>query len=460
MNTLCIDIGTTNIKTGFYQKNIRTNFQSIPIKSHQTQDNHMIQKPKEIVNIINKSIRDLISQNLNIDMISFSVPMHTLIHHDEMILWSDLRANDWIIQFKEKEPKLAERFYQRTGTPIHPMSPFAKIGYLKQIKNQMFDFYYGLKEYLMHYYTEEFVIDYSTASATGLLNLNNLSWDEEVLNYLEIEESQLANLVDTDYMGSILQQRSIELGLGEDVKIHIGATDGCLASLAALENEGANQVMTIGTSGAARKIVNQPMVSTETEDIQNFCYYIRQNQWVIGGPTNNGGNILDWLAKLLFEDTTQFYGQLPTALKEIAPGSEGLKIYPYLYGERAPLWDANAQASINGLRALHSKQHFMKATVEGILFNLRSISTSLNFDGSISLNGGFFQIDGIVQLAANILQQPVSYTKASEPMDGLMCLINKKDVSKEEHLMVYPEQHEANLYQTAYIDWVKNLIRN
>ncbi|MBG9981496.1 hypothetical protein HZY86_00055 [Aerococcaceae bacterium DSM 111020] len=458
MNTLCIDIGTSNIKFGFYQQDIQTFSQTIPVQSHQLEDGHTIQKPDQIIAIINDSIREMIAKHFDIDRISFSVPMHTLIHRNEMILWSDLRANDWVTQFKKDFPELAQQFYQRMGTPIHPMSPFAKIGYFIKVENQYLDYYHGLKEYLMNYYTGKFVVDYSTASATGLFNLTTMTWDEEILNFLGVNENQLATLVDTDYILPILPERTKALGLKADVEIHIGATDGCLASLAAFENENISQVLTIGTSGAARKIVTRPMVSTESKDIQNFCYYIRENQWVIGGPTNNGGNILEWLADLLFEDKGQLYQQLPYVLNEIAPGSEGLKIYPYLNGERAPLWDANAHGLIKGLRMKHTKQHFMKATVEGILFNLRMISNGLNLKGPISLNGGFFQIEGLVQLTANILQLPVSYTQASEPMDGLIALVNGgTHIKSEEQLIVYPEPMQTNNYDLVYKHWIEEV---
>ena len=43
-------------------------------------------------------------------------------------------------------------------------------------------------------------MDYSIGSATGMMNLNTLNWDKDVLNLLEISETQLPELVSTTHI--------------------------------------------------------------------------------------------------------------------------------------------------------------------------------------------------------------------------------------------------------------------
>ena len=61
-------------------------------------------------------------------------------------------------------------------------------------------------------------------------------------------------------------------------------------------------------------------------------------RWVVGGATNNGGNVLRWLGRVIGADLAD----PDTGLTELAatapPGAEGLLMLPYLAGERAPRW--------------------------------------------------------------------------------------------------------------------------
>src|SRR5699024_2211895 len=69
--------------------------------------------------------------------LSFSSAMHAVIAVDEsgipltnVLIWSDNRALSQVEALKEKGDWLS--YYQKTGTPVHPMSPFAKLLWLKK----------------------------------------------------------------------------------------------------------------------------------------------------------------------------------------------------------------------------------------------------------------------------------------------------------------------------------------
>jgi len=77
---------------------------------------------------------------------------------------------------------------------------------------------------------------------------------------------------------------------------------------------------------------------------------------------------------------------------QVKAGADGLLFLPYLLGERAPLWNANARGMYFGLNISHERKHFVRATLEGILFEMYSIGKTLethrNFD-SIHINGAY-----------------------------------------------------------------------
>ncbi|MCI4130229.1 FGGY family carbohydrate kinase, partial [Bacillus haynesii] len=55
--------------------------------------------------------------------------------------------------------------------------------------------YIGIKEYIFKQLFNEYVIDYSLASATGMMNLKSLDWDEEALRIAGITPDHLSKLV-------------------------------------------------------------------------------------------------------------------------------------------------------------------------------------------------------------------------------------------------------------------------
>lgn len=178
------------------------------------------------------------------------------------------------------------------------MSPFAKIGHFQ--KEKWFKDvirWVGMKDYLMERLTGEFVVDYSIASATGLFNIHDKKWDAAILKKVGTDESMLAKLVDTDYSAPLLEDIADELFLTPNIPVYIGASDGCLASYASYVANGTLNTITIGTSGAVRKLSK----TIELDDKgQTFCYYLNDTYWVIGGATNNGGQIMTWAEHVFF----------------------------------------------------------------------------------------------------------------------------------------------------------------
>jgi len=80
---------------------------------------------------------------------------------------------------------------------------------------------------------------------------------------------------------------------------------------------------------------------------------------------------------------------------------------PYLQGERAPVYNANARGVFFGVSIDHTKRHFQRALIEGICFQLRWITESVeDFFGSskrILVSGGITRSENWVQLLCNVL---------------------------------------------------------
>ena len=46
---------------------------------------------------------------------------------------------------------------------------------------------------------------------------------------------------------------------------------------------------------------------------------------------------------------------------------------PYLYGERAPVWDGSASGVFMGIKPSHTQDYFLRATLEGICYSMNEV---------------------------------------------------------------------------------------
>lgn len=463
MHELGIDIGTTNIKLSYYVNRQLIKEQSQPVITYYEDRGKVYQKPSDILEAIIRGVRLLELVDLDLTQIALSAPMHSImavcdsLEEERLYIWSDNQAAEWVKEFKKTD--IAQLFYEKSGTPIHPMSPFAKIAWFKQSWPNFTEVsqWLGIKEWLMYQLVGHNVVDYSIASATGLFNIHRLEWDKDILSFCGITTDQLARPVDTDAVFEILPEMAQRMRLTPGLSITIGASDGCLASLASFIATGETTTVTLGTSGAVRKLSDEMILDSQG---RTFCYYLNRNYWVVGGATNNGGQVLDWAGKMFFEDVTAFYSQIDQILTQTTIGANNVLFYPYLNGERAPLWDANATAKFDGLKVTHTRYDMLRAVIEGIIFNLKLIADLIRVnDEPIILSGGFFNNKNLIQLTANIFGNDCVASKYNEPSFGALCLNKGITVAEVELVGEYYscEPYFTALYTPYYQSFSKGL---
>ncbi|MEN9885239.1 MAG: hypothetical protein RLZZ420_2456, partial [Bacteroidota bacterium] len=150
-----------------------------------------------------------------------------------------------------------------------------------------------------------------------------------------------------------------------------------------------------------------------------FNYLLTEDYYVSGGPTNSGGVIFEWFAKQFGDfrnpyDLEYAMEELIAVASKVNAGAEGLIFLPYLLGERAPIWDANARGVYFGINIKHERQHFIRAVIEGIIYEIYSIGKILDHHctfNSLSINGSFASIPLCAQLIADIFNKPVSISQ-------------------------------------------------
>lgn len=433
-----LDIGTTSTKAiAFDLGGNILNKHSIeyPILPN-TEPTYSEQDVNEILSAVVNSIKYVVDENKDKDHnllgVSFSSAMHSLIALDEKgnamtncIIWADTRSKKYAEEMKNCE--FGHEVYMRTGTPIHPMSPLCKLAWMKDNLKDIFNKTYkfvSIKEYVFFRLFDQYIIDYSLASSTGLFDIYDLKWNEKALQMAGISEEKLSTPVSGTFKCSGMKKEfAAQIGIDINTPFIVGASDGCLANLGTNAIVPGSAAVTIGTSGAIRIISDQPK-NDEKERI--FSYILTENHYVLGGPVNNGGIIFRWFkdnfsaeeierAKEVHIDP---YELLTEAASKVPAGAEGLIFLPYLLGERAPHWDANARGVYFGIHIRHTRAHFLRALLEGVIYGVYSVGKALEettgkFD-IIYATGGFVRSELWVQMLADVFNKKVAIAESFE----------------------------------------------
>lgn len=447
------------------------------------------QDPEQIFITMLYVLKNFLSEKIHpkkykVQSICFSATMHSVLPIDRhgvplgnAITWADNRGKKEAQSLRASP--LAETIYQATGTPIHPMSPLIKITWLKNQDGEKFSRIYkflSIKSYIIQQLTGEYVIDYSLASATGLLDIHTRQWDPTALQYAGITANQLPELVPIFYsLGKLQPQYRISLGLPADTKILAGSSDGCFATLGAGVWDNGKATITIEDSAAVRVVGTEVLKDKKG---RFFNYILNDQYYISGGPSNNGGVVFEWFAKQFGDfknayDVESCMDDLIAEAATVEPGSEGLLFLPYLLGERAPIWNAAARGVFFGMNINHEKKHFTRATIEGILYEIYSIGKMLQEHHAIdciSVNGSFATIPLCTQLLADIFNKPVSISANTNSVSlgaYLLCATEMgvyQNLDEAARSIVLPDVYKPNKTNhgvyAKYFDIFERLSRN
>ena len=432
-----VDIGTTSVKAVVYDPTGRVaGYHSIGYPLHAPAPSIAEQDPEEIYSATVGAVAGAVAASGAgpgaIAGVSFSAAMHSVIAVDadgrpltRSITWADNRSTLWAERLRREMD--GRSIYRRTGTPIHPMSPLAKLLWLRHERADVFARaarFIGIKEYVFFRLFGRYLVDLSIASATGMLNLEALDWDPGALEVADIGRERLSTPVPTTYpVTGLPRDVAAAMGIAAETPFVVGANEGVLSNLGVDAVRPGDVAVTIGTSGALRAVVGRPLTDPEE---RTFCYHLTNDHWVVGGPINNGGIVFRWVRDEFAAAETETakrlgidpYEVLTRVAARVPPGCAGLLFHPYLAGERAPWWNPRLRGSFFGLAMHHHKEHMVRAVLEGVIFSLHSILGAVEAligpTSMIRATGGFARSELWRQMLADVFDREVVVPESFE----------------------------------------------
>lgn len=408
---LAIDIGTTYLKAATYDFSGKLHsIQSTRITTNNPKAGYFEQDADIIfavfIDVVSRIIKEL---NSPPEAMVFSAAMHSLLAIDEnnkplipAMIWQDTRSKSFSNAHKNQL-----QLYLRTGTPIYPMSPLFKILWIKanepEVFNNAFKFI-SIKEYIILKLCGVYVVDHSIASASGMLNLNQLNWDSKALGVAGISPQHLSEVKPINYLLPFMaDEYANELKINPKSPIYIGGSDGCLANLGGNILSKNQALISLGTSAAIRTTVKKPIIDNK---MRVFNYVLDDENFVIGGASSNAGNVIEWFENNYLSQQAKSIFQLAEQADDVDPS---LMFRPYLFGERTPFWDPDLTGGFMVKTENYNLAILSKCVLESLAINIHSIFCTVEemvgkFE-EITLNGGLTRSKYFCQLLADIFNR-------------------------------------------------------
>lgn len=376
------------------------------------------QDPEEIVSAVVTCLREIAGQVGQADEIlcvTFSSQMYSVLALDEAgrpvsnsITWNDRRAA--VIADALRPNREFRELAAPTGCPISEIFPLYKILWLKQTLTGHANLkFVSIKDYVIARLTGRLLADWSTASASGLLDVAAKEWHAPLLAFAGLARG--ANLPEVASPRHVIQHWSSkagDLGILDGTPLVLGGGDGPLSSLGIGAVSPGSIAVNVGTSAALRVTVDTPAVDPAGK---LWTFVADEALWVTGGITG-GGLVYDWLIRTYFasqetQDSGRVYQHVDDLVRSVPPGAEGLLFIPYLSGQQSPDWDADQRGAFIGLGVQHGPAHFARAVLEGLAFSLYRIANAVgpafqHNRGRIYMSGGITRSDVWLELAADV----------------------------------------------------------
>ena len=422
-----LDLGTQSVKTVVMDaqgKLLGVSHEGYAL--HTPKISFVEQDPEEWWRAGAKTIREAVAKaGISPDEIEgfgFSGQMHGLValnEHKEpvcpAIIWMDQRSAAEAEEIRSMAGELLEtQLLNRTV----PGMMLASLLWLKKNQPEVFDrIRYCMlpKDYIRFRLTGEIGTDYADGSATGAFSVKEHRWCTELLERIGIPADIFPPArACTDIAGQVSAQGAEQTGLAKGTKVVYGSGDAAAQLVGnAVVREGII-ACNIGTASQIAAAVTVPHFDRLMR-VQAFCH-AQKGRWLFQGGTLNGGGTLGWLRGKMLQSTRP-YAELDEEAAATPAGAEGLIFIPYLAGERTPYLDPKAKGVYFGLSMKHEQGHLVRATMEGVVYNLRECLRIMDENGvpkeKVISSGGAAKGKTWKQIQADILEMPV-YTTATE----------------------------------------------
>lgn len=483
---MALDLGSTGIKVAIFDSkaNILGSVYG-EYKTYYPGPNMTLQSPTDWWNYFCDASKKLLEENhISPDEIACVAPsgqMSALIPIDKdgkllmdpCQIWADMRAT---AQVKEVAKAFdgQENVYYHTGIGLTEETFTGyKIMWFRQNMPELFQqtaCYLQPKEYIGFKLTGELATDFSDASETVMMDIQNRTWSKKVLDIIGIREDLLPPIrKSSDLLGYVTEDAARATGLRPGTPVCVGGGDVAIAASGAGVSKDGECYLYIGSGAWVGMCSDKPMLDFEKR-IACVCSTTTEGYTphVVGF---SGGLSQQWARELINTIPGIGYNITYNRMDELAAestiGASGLIFLPYLRGGGAPTQNINARAGFVGLEPRHTYGDICRSILEGVAFILREMVSFLATQTQteikeVYLIGGGAKGKLWKQIIANVLQLPVVCTTMKQEANtwgaakcGGVCVGLWKDFEEAQALVrresvSMPDPSTKQIYDKLY----------
>lgn len=325
------------------------------------------------------------------------------------IVWQCRRTSEFCDSLKDRGYE--EFFRKKTGLVIDAYFSATKIKWIldnvegareKAEKDQL---YFGTIDTWLIYKlsgNKLHITDYSNASRTMLFNINTLTWDDEILNLLDIPKSLLPQVKSSCQVYGLSDDKF----LGGNIPIAAAIGDQQSALFGQLCFEEAEAKNTYGTGAFLLMNTGQNPIFSKNGLVTTIAWAIEDKvYYALEGSIFVAGSAIQWLRdEMHLIESSQDSEYMASKVKDTLD----CFVVPAFTGLGAPYWDQYARGTIVGITRGTNKYHIIRATLESIAFLSYDVLNAMEEDCKFKLkklkvDGGASNNNFLMQFQSDII---------------------------------------------------------
>ncbi|MDA4131328.1 MAG: glycerol kinase GlpK [Thaumarchaeota archaeon] len=439
---LSLDQGTTNSKAILFDENgdLASSY-SRPMELSYPKAGWVEQTPQKIWETQLLTARKALTQakryNGKIVVLAITNQRETTLLWDKQtlepvssaIVWQDRRSAG--ICEELRKAGYSDLVRQKTGLVIDPYFSATKIRWLLDSSPKLRkraergELQFGTVDtYLVSRLTKGslHVTDHTNASRTMLFDTKKLRWDDELLTLFKIPPDILPEVNPSS--GIIGEADEKFFGRKIPIAALVGDQQASLFGHAAFRKG-----MTKNTYGTGCFLLSNTIERVAPPEglLSTIAWSFGKNDttYALEGSILSAGAVIQWLVE--GPHILQKFGEFSEIARKVQE-NEGVYFVPALTGLGSPHWDSEARGLIIGITRGTTKEHLVRAALEGICYQTKDVfgimEDSINSKiRTLRVDGGLSASTFLMQFQANILGVPVETAGIRESTAfGAACL--------------------------------------
>ncbi|HRU73423.1 MAG TPA: glycerol kinase GlpK [Caldisericia bacterium] len=365
-----------------------------------------IKKSLDSLNLKPKDITSIGITNQRETTIIFDRETGKPLHN--AIVWQCRRSDTICEEIKNRG--LEDFIHNKTGLVVDPYFSLTKLIWLlrnnsdlrKKVEKGEVGFG-TVDTFLLYKLTngKSFSTDFSNASRTMMFNINNLKWDEEILNKFDIPKNILPDVKMSSSFFGITDKKII----GGEISITslIGDQQASLFGQLCLEKGMVKNTYGTGSfilmnTGEKKVFSKNGLLTTIAWGINEKVYYALEGSVFISGA------VVQWLRDgLKIINSSEEIEELARSVDS----TDGLYFVPAFVGLGTPYWDMYAGGLIIGITRKTTKAHIALAAIESIAFQTKEVIDVMENETKEKIK--ILRVDGGASMNNLLLQKQADF---------------------------------------------------